>query len=233
MSLTHFHFLDPDSANRAVTIGISGCLMGEPVRYDGEHKAQSRLIALAGRCKFVTYCPEAAAGLGIPRPPIELVETARGVRVLGVASPNRDVTDALRSASLVHCETLEALVPRGYILKARSPSCGPGDSPVVIGNTLTTGFGLFAHTLRETFPGLLLVSEAQLDSTARAESFLRLCQLAEECAHWPSQDFGRWHEHYCAELNLPAALIEPGLGRDAYWAVLGNWLSARLQATMV
>ena len=72
-------------------LGISACLMGERVRYDGGHKGLGPACALLGeQFELVPVCPEVAIGLGIPRPPLQLVETAGAVRVRGVDDPEFD-----------------------------------------------------------------------------------------------------------------------------------------------
>ena len=103
--------------------------------------------------EIVPFCPEVAAGLGCPRPPIELVRTDEGVRVLRVDRKG-DVTDALRAA----CEAQADALARtggvdGFILKARSPSCGLS-SPLhdAAGRQIGAAPGLWAALARERFP---------------------------------------------------------------------------------
>ena len=77
-------------------IGISACLLGNPVRFNGGHK-ESRLCSetLAQHFEFVPVCPEVAIGLGTPREPIRLVGDADAPRAVGTVRPELDVTDAL------------------------------------------------------------------------------------------------------------------------------------------
>ncbi|MFV1960129.1 MAG: DUF523 domain-containing protein, partial [Planctomycetota bacterium] len=76
---------DGFSAATRPRIGISACLLGERVRHDGAHRRQGDLVAaLASRVTWVAVCPEAAIGLGVPRPPIRLAAHAGGVRLVGL-----------------------------------------------------------------------------------------------------------------------------------------------------
>ena len=105
---------------------VSACLLGVPCRWKGDSKPCEAVRRLADdpRVAIVPFCPELAAGLGCPRPPIELVRTDEGVRVLRVDRTG-DATDAIRAA----CEAqADALARSGgvdaFVLKSRSPSCG-------------------------------------------------------------------------------------------------------------
>lgn len=100
------------------TLWVSRCLMGDRVRYDGGHKADPRIAALARITTVIPVCPEVEAGLGVPRPPIDLV----GDRIVDRAA-DRDVTDRLDAAIDAR---LGRPRPDAFIGKARSPSCGHG-----------------------------------------------------------------------------------------------------------
>ena len=110
---------------------VSACLLGQPVRYDGGDKSNTLVRKLLGeRFDIFPLCPEAEAGLGIPRPPVQLVRNGEGmIEVLGVEEV-LDVTGALRDFS--H-RSIAKLVGRidGAVLKSRSPSCGIGTTPVL------------------------------------------------------------------------------------------------------
>ena len=138
---------------------VSACLLGVPCRWKGDSKPCKAIVDLArgdAAVEIVPFCPELAAGLGCPRPPIELVaDAAPGapVRVLRV-DRRGDATDALRAA----CEAEAAELARtggvdGFILKSRSPSCGLV-SPLhdEAGRETGTAPGLWAEIARERFP---------------------------------------------------------------------------------
>ena len=121
-----------------IPVGVSSCLLGEEVRYDGGHKLDRYVTGMLGRWfEYVPFCPEALAGLGIPRPP----DPARGrpggaPRGAGGGRFGRRHREALQAAARRVVPEVERL--RGYIFKRASPSCGmervkvyqvPGTSP--------------------------------------------------------------------------------------------------------
>ena len=89
--------LHPPSLPRTdIRIGISSCLLGNEVRFDGGHKRDQFITGTLGQFfHFVPVCPEVAIGLGVPREPIRLVGDPQRPRAVGVRHPDMDVTDAL------------------------------------------------------------------------------------------------------------------------------------------
>ena len=141
---------------------VSACLLGVPCRWKGDSKPCEAVQRLAecARVEIVPFCPELAAGLGCPRPPIELVRTDEGVRALRVDRTD-DATDALRAA----CEAQADALARsggadGFVLKSRSPSCGLA-APLhdAAGRETGTAPGLWAALARERFPGARFLDE--------------------------------------------------------------------------
>ncbi len=159
---------------RRPRVGISACLLGRRVRYDGGHRAAPDLLAaLPADFQLIPLCPETEAGLGTPRPPVRLVRTSRGIRALGVNDPGLDVTAPLEAHALARVETLRDL--HGCILKRNSPSCGIRGVPVYPesgGEPSRRGTGLFAALLRERLPGLVLADEADLADPERLRVFV-------------------------------------------------------------
>lgn len=148
-------------------LGVSSCLLGEEVRWDGGHRRLAWIAEELGeRVEWVRVCPEVAIGLGVPREPIELVRADDSVRLLGVES-RRDHTDAMTSWSKAKATELGEL--DGYIFKARSPSCGVRDVPVVGGRP---GRGMFAEGMATVWPELPIVDEDDLADVAGRERFL-------------------------------------------------------------
>ena len=82
---------------KKIPIGISSCLLGELVRFDGSHKRDAYINGtLTHYFDFRPCCPEVAIGLGIPRPTIHLVKMNNEIRCVGVKDPELDVTDRLK-----------------------------------------------------------------------------------------------------------------------------------------
>lgn len=155
-------------------VGISSCLLGDEVRFDGGHKRDAFLIGtLAPFVEWVRVCPEVELGLGVPREPVRLVSTAGETRMVGVES-GIDHTDGMRAYARRRVEELAAMDLCGYVLKSKSPSCGLGDVKVYRdnGTASQTGSGLFAAALTERFPDLPIEDESRLADTATRIRFL-------------------------------------------------------------
>ena len=184
-------------------VGISRCLLGDKVRYDGTHKRDGSLIeALSGDVEWVPVCPEVEVGMGTPREPIHLVAMSDGVRsgeecvtLLGVGT-GEDWTDRMTQWTRQRVQELQALNLSGFILKARSPSCGVRGVPIrppslrfgAAGNPGSTGRGLFAQALLDAMPELPIADEEELgDSSARERFRVRILMYRNrESAHEPS-----------------------------------------------
>ncbi|MDX1695250.1 MAG: DUF523 domain-containing protein [Ketobacteraceae bacterium] len=154
-------------------VGISSCLTGQKVRYDGDHKFNTWIhTQIAPYVNLLPICPEAAIGMGIPRPPIQIRHTPTGLRALGRDNADIDVTDPL----LHFADTINRVYPHlcGYIFQSRSPSCGFRTTPIY--NTeqkeIARGSGLVARRLSEQRPDLPIVNDTDLDE-AGTERFLR------------------------------------------------------------
>ena len=161
-------------AEDVVRIGISSCLLGQNVRFDGGHKRDAFLVGSFGR--FVTWvpvCPEVELGLGTPRDTIRLERHGDGVRFVQPKT-DTDLTAAMQRYAARRARALEAEDLCGYVLKKDSPSCGlervrvydPGGVPT------RTGRGLFAQALLERFPHLPVEEEGRLSDLKLRESFV-------------------------------------------------------------
>lgn len=146
-------------------IGISQCLLGDPVRYDGQSKKnliiQQQLLPF---CRIEKICPEVAAGLGTPRPPVQLIQTDKQ-RAIGVNNKNIDVTQTLLNASQDIAQSFNNHI-HGFIFKARSPSCGYGSTPIFNHKKemIKTGNGIFADTVHKIMGTIPCIEETQLQS---------------------------------------------------------------------
>lgn len=164
-----------------IRIAVSGCLLGDAVRYDGGHRRSSYVTdALGGAFELVSECPEVGIGLGVPRPKIRLERRGAATRLLG--SRDEDLTPLMdgyaRQAAAAFDETRVA----GIVLKSRSPSCGMGDVKLHEGARVISedGTGIFASRLAAALPDAPRVSEADLDNPARRDHWLtRVFALAE------------------------------------------------------
>ena len=156
-----------------IKIGVSSCLLGEEVRYDGGHKRDIYITGtLSQYFDFQPICPEVAIGLGVPRPTIQLVDKGAGIRAVGVKDASLDVTDRLRTFGLEAIDSLQTV--SGYILKKDSPSCGMERVCVYNSNEKPEkrGRGIFADTLINTLPNLPVEEEGRLMDPVLRENFL-------------------------------------------------------------
>ncbi len=153
-------------------LGISSCLLGQRVRYDGNHKLDSFIAGTLGKYfEFVPVCPEVAIGLGVPRPPIRLVGDPAAPRAVGVDDPAFDATTKLAAYGRQQARALDDV--SGYILKSRSPSCGMERVQVYgAGGHARRGRGVYAAALMERQPLLPVEEEGRLGDPALRDNFL-------------------------------------------------------------
>lgn len=155
-------------------IGVSRCLLGEEVRYDGGHKRDQFLTDVLGRyVEWVPICPEVEAGLGTPREAMRLVGTPQHPRLVTIKS-GTDHTRALETMATNRIEELKELDLSGYVFKKGSPSCGIERVRIYNeqGVPSRNGVGLFARAFIEQFPLIPVEEEGRLcDSTLR-ENFI-------------------------------------------------------------
>jgi uncharacterized protein YbbK (DUF523 family) len=112
------------TAEGPLRLGVSSCLLGNEVRFDGGHKRDRFVTDLLGRfVEWVPVCPEVEAGLGTPRPAMRLVDEDANVRLVERKS-GRDHTRSMERFSARRVRDLRGLELRGYLLKKGSPSCG-------------------------------------------------------------------------------------------------------------
>ncbi len=156
-------------------LGVSSCLLGRKVRYDGQHKRNAFLVDVLGASvEWVPVCPELEVGMGVPREPIRLVGTAAAPRLLGERS-GTDHTDAMLRFAAARVRELEGLGLDGWVTKRDSPSCGMERVRVHRargGPPRRDGVGLFVRVLRERMPLLPVEEEGRLEDAALRESFV-------------------------------------------------------------
>lgn len=180
------------TAEHRIPVGVSSCLLGERVRYDGGHKGHSYITRTLGDYfEFRPFCPELAIGLGVPRKPIRLQRQADNtVRCIQSDAPGKDYTEALLACADEQRHWQQALC--GYILKKDSPSCGM-ERVKVWDNTMPSrdGVGLFARRLMENFPYLPVEEEGRLGDAVLRENFIQRVFAMR-----------RWHELYARGLTV-------------------------------
>jgi len=157
-----------------VRIGISSCLLGQNVRYDGGHKRDAFLVDTFGRfVEWVPVCPEVEAGMGLPREPIRLLRTGSGIRLVGVRTAT-DHTDAMARFSARRAEALAREDLDGYVLKKDSPSCGMERVKVYDtgGAPARSGRGVFAEALLARLPLLPVEEEGRMSDPRLRDNFV-------------------------------------------------------------
>jgi uncharacterized protein YbgA (DUF1722 family)/uncharacterized protein YbbK (DUF523 family) len=157
-----------------IRIGVSACLLGRKVRYDGQHKRDDFLMdTLAPHVEYVPVCPEVELGLGTPRPPIHLTREGGGPVRLVVVPTGQDLTAAMDRFAARRVEALMAEELSGYVLKKDSPSCGMERVKVHGGaQPRREGVGRFAAALLARFPHLPVEEEGRLRDARLRESFV-------------------------------------------------------------
>ena len=159
---------------RTITVGVSACLLGEKVRYDGGHSHDSNITGALGRFfVFVPVCPEVESGMSIPREPIRLEGNPVEPRLVTVES-RIDKTKEITSFCRARVGELEKDALCGFIFKANSPSCGLfGVCVHNCGYAAGTGRGLFATAMVERFPLLPVEEERGLTDPGARENFIK------------------------------------------------------------
>ncbi len=156
-----------------ILIGISSCLIGEKVRFDGGHKQNRYILDTLGHYfAFRPFCPEMAIGLGVPRDTIRLVDNGKGFEAVGVKNPDHNVTRDLIDIAEDQREWQAKIF--GYIVKKDSPSCGMERVKVwAKDQAQRRGVGLYTETLIRNFPTLPVEEEGRLGDPLLRENFIQ------------------------------------------------------------
>jgi len=158
----------------AIRIGISSCLLGEGVRFDGGHKRDLYLTQTFGRfVEWVPVCPEVECGLGTPRESMRLMTSKDGARLV-TGRTGIDHTDRMTRYSERRVDELASDELCGYVLKKDSPSCGLHRVKVygTHGVPTKSGRGIFAASLVDRFPSLPVEEEGRLSDPRLRENFV-------------------------------------------------------------
>lgn len=157
-----------------IRIGISACLLGDRVRWDGGHKKDRYITDVLGaHFNFVPVCPEVEVGMGVPRESVRLLGDTSSPRMVGNKT-GKDWTDRMRSFMAKRLKQLERYNFSGYILKKDSPSCGMERVRVYqeSGAPLKQGRGFFGGAIVDHFPNLPIEEEGKLNDPALRENFI-------------------------------------------------------------
>jgi uncharacterized protein YbgA (DUF1722 family)/uncharacterized protein YbbK (DUF523 family) len=164
--------VNPNQAR--IQVGISSCLLGEEVRYNGGHKHSTLCTRDLGRYfDFVSVCPEVGIGLGVPRKPIRLVGDPSDPQVVGTDNPDQNVTQALKDFAREKVRDLTELC--GYIFIKGSPSCGLFRVKVYNDKGYPqeeTGRGVFARVVTDTYPLLPVEEAGRMQDAVLRENFV-------------------------------------------------------------
>jgi len=162
-------------ARGKLRLGVSACLLGRKVRYDGQHRRDAFLVDVLGPfVEWVPVCPELEVGMGVPREPIRLVGDPAAPRLVAERT-GKDHTVAMLRFAEARARDLERLDLAGWVTKNDSPSCGlervrvhrPGGGP-----PRREGVGLFVRVLAARMPLLPIEEEGRLHDPALRESFI-------------------------------------------------------------
>jgi uncharacterized protein YbbK (DUF523 family) len=157
-----------------IRLGVSSCLLGEKVRYDGGHKLDRLLIDTLGKyVDYVPVCPEVECGLGIPRNPMRLEGNPETPRLI-VTRTREDLTGRMETWAKKRVAELEKEDLCGYIFKSDSPSSGMERVKVYNEKSMPVknGVGIFAKIFMEHFPLLPVEDEGRLHDPGLRENFI-------------------------------------------------------------
>jgi len=158
---------------KPVRIGISSCLLGENVRYDGGHKLDRFLRDTLGkRVQYDPVCPEVECGLPVPRESMHLRGDPENPRLVTTRT-GIDRTDHLVKWARKRVGELESENLSGFIFKSRSPSCGMECVEIIQekGQRVKPGVGIFARIFMEHFPQVPVEDEDRLSDPELREDF--------------------------------------------------------------
>ena len=160
---------------RPIKIGVSSCIIGEEVRWNGGHARQRWLTDVFWDfVDYVPVCPEVEVGMGVPRPTVRLERHGSGIRMI---DPKNEVdwTAAMNRLSRSRASEMESHDLCGFVLKKNSPTCGLERVKVVHeggGGASKDGQGLFASALVHRFPHLPIEEEGRLNDPQIRENFV-------------------------------------------------------------
>jgi len=157
-----------------ITLGISTCLLGEEVRWDGGHKLDQLLTHTLGRfVRYCAVCPEAECGFGVPREPFRLEGGPQALRLVTWRT-RQDHTARMFRWARRRVRELETEDLCGFIVKSKSPSCGMERIKVYNAGeaTVPRGVGIFARVFMQYFPLIPVEDDGRLHDPVLRDNFI-------------------------------------------------------------
>ena len=242
ISSRDFNFFLPSSADYKPTVAISSCLVGKPVRYDGTGKLLTTASYLADQLTLIEVCPEVGAGMSVPRPPIQLVNSQGRIEAIGRVDPSLKVTAALKQFSVNSADYLSTIID-GYIFKSRSPSCGVNSTPIYASDKssdkpIKLGSGLQAYRIQKQMPWLPLREETDLEKSHHCGQFILQCRVLHDLrTASEAVSLQILHQHYRPLINSMDADSQNELERwqhsavkEKYWTVFMTAMGRQLDS---
>ncbi|MBR9786705.1 MAG: DUF1722 domain-containing protein [Vibrionaceae bacterium] len=158
----------------SIKVGISSCVLGERVRFDSGHKVSNFVTKeLSNYFDFVSVCPEVGVGMPVPRPTIRLISDAERVALVETKNPENDHTDNMLAYSANKVDELQDQQLCGYIVCAKSPTCGMERVKVYSKHHASKeGVGLYTQTLMQKMPWLPVEEDGRLNDPVLKENFI-------------------------------------------------------------
>lgn len=184
-------------------IGISACVLGQNVRFDSGNKLSNLMVnELGGYLEFLPICPEVAIGMSIPRPTIRLQSKGEHIRLVETKDSSKDHTEPMMSFSEKKARELKSLKLCGYVVCAKSPTCGMERVKVYYQHHAEKeGVGLYTQQLMAHMPWLPIEENGRLNDPALKENFISrlfaLSDLYQSLGDAPkAKDFINFHSRY-------------------------------------
>lgn len=209
-----------EESDSEIRVGVSACLLGEHVRYDGGHKHDRYLTDVLGAYfRFVAVCPEVEVGMGTPREPVRLLRQGPRIRMVGTTSAG-DHTDRMQEYARRRVAELKGMGLSGYVLKKGSPSCGMQRvrTYTADGMPAPADRGLFAAELMRGLPLLPVEEEGRLLDPTLRENFIERVFAYKRVAdlfsgRWRLGDLVAFHTREKMLVCAHAPMAEKQLGR--------------------
>jgi uncharacterized protein YbgA (DUF1722 family)/uncharacterized protein YbbK (DUF523 family) len=203
-------------------IAVSGCLLGEEIRFNGGHSHDRFVTQSLGKyVEFVSFCPEHLA-FGTPRPTIRLVEDENDGYYVQSSVGNSDVTEQLILTNNIELKKIQDDTIRGIIFKSKSPSCGFGSAMVyrTNGYSKEKNDGLFVKMCKEHFPLLPMEEEARLNDPWLRENFIMQLFAYDDFENFKAsdpamKDLVAFHQSYKFMLQAKNEMMYRELGQIA------------------